>query len=266
MRPGSLRKRSSFLEFAGLFASRSQSLFRLRFRLREAPFRSKNFCRFMLVALTALAGLSGVLLAQVTTNDVASVTFTLDFPDSDPSHYSIAVNTAGHAKFESAEKTDPKGQDQNYESDFEVSPGNRDRIFEWAKQARYFEGKVDAGNSKLAFTGEKTLSYQDGQRSFTARYNYSNLEPVRELTTLFQNIEGTLDYGRRLAYLHKYQKLALDDELKRMVAQARQNELSEVQGVTPVLQAIVDDPSVMNMARARAKELIQMGSSARPAN
>ena len=122
-----------------------------------------------------------------------------------------------------------------------MSARNRERIFEWAKQAQYFAGKIDSGNHKLAFTGTKMLSYQDGQRSNTARYNYSNLAAVQQLTTLFQNMAGTLEYGRRLAYYHRYQKLALDDELKRMEAQAKNNELSEIQGVAPVLQEILED-------------------------
>jgi hypothetical protein len=218
----------------------------------------------MLGLFVAVSALSGFLLAQTPGTGTVEVAFTLDFPNSDPSHYSIVVDAAGHAKFECTVKVEEGGEDQNYRLDFEVSPGNRQRIFEWARQARYFEGKVDSGNRKLAFTGEKTLSYRDGQRSNTAQYNYSNLEPVRDLTSLFQNMEQTLDYGRRLTYLHKYQKLALDEELKHMEAQARHNELSEVQGVVPVLQEIVDDPSVINVARARAKELIEIAAA--PAN
>ena len=123
-----------------------------------------------------------------------------------------------------------------------------------------FFGKDRLGQSQAGFYGEKILSYQDGQRSVTARYNYSNLEPVRQLTALFQNMAGTLDYGRRLTYYHRYQKLALDEELKRMETQAKNNELSEIQGVAPVLEGIVEDTSVINVVRARAKELIQMGS------
>jgi hypothetical protein len=160
-------------------------------------------------------------------------------------------------------KIEEDSEEQPYGAEFDVSGGNRERIFEWAKQARYFAGKMDSGNRKLAFTGAKMLSYQDGQRSNTARYNYSTLEPVRELTTLFQNMAETLEYGRRLAYYHRYQKLALDDELKRMEAQAKNDELSEIQGVRPVLQQIVEDTSVINVVRARAKELIQMGSGDR---
>jgi hypothetical protein len=202
--------------------------------------------------------------SQLASNSTSSatITFTLDFPQSDPTHYSIIVDAAGHAIYECTGKVQADSEEQTYKTEFSVSAGNRERIFEWTKQAKYFSGKIDSGNQKLAFTGGKTLSYQDGQRSFTARYNYSSLEPVRQLTALFQNMGGTLDYGRRLAYYHRYQKLALDEELKRMETQARNNELIEIQGVAPVLQEIVEDTSVINVVRARAKELIQMGSGA----
>jgi hypothetical protein len=168
------------------------------------------------------------------------------------------VDVDGHALYECTAKLQQDSEAQTYKADFNLSAANRERIFEWAKQAKYFSGKVDSGNQKLAFTGAKTLSYQDGQRSFTARYNYSNLEPVRELTKLLQNIAGTQDYGRRLAFYHRYQKLALDEELKRMETQARNNELSEIQGVAPVLDEIIADTTVINVVRGRAKAIIQM--------
>jgi len=198
------------------------------------------------------------------TASTATVTFTLDFPQSSPDHYSLAVDADGHARYECAGKVEKDSEEETYVAEFEVSPRNRQRIFEWAKQAQYFAGKIDSGNGKLAFTGAKVLSYQDGQRSYTARYNYSNLEPVRQLTALFQGMAGTLEYGRRLAYYHRYQKLALDDELKRMETQAKNNELSEIDGVAQVLREIVNDASVINVVRARAQRLMQMGTSAGP--
>ncbi|HTU42586.1 MAG TPA: hypothetical protein VMF10_12830 [Candidatus Aquilonibacter sp.] len=144
-----------------------------------------------------------------------------------------------------------------------MSPDSREKIFGWARQAHYFAGNVDSGNHKLAFTGTKILAYHDAQHDNAARYDYSNLAPVRELTDLFQGMATTLEYGRRLVYYHRYQKLALDDELKRMEAQARNNELSEIQSLTPVLQEIVDDNSVLNITRARAQELMQLGHGGR---
>ncbi len=226
--------------------------------------QSMRWLRGAAVAVLVAVGISGLAMPQQAASDRAAstpvVTFTLDFPQSQPTHYSIAVDAHGHATYECAVKAEEDSDEQTYRMEFEMTAANRNRIFEWAKEAKYFSGAIDSGNRKLAFTGAKILSYQDGQRSATARYNYSNLEPVRQLTTLFQSVAGTLDYGRRLTYYHRYQKLALDEELKRMEEQAKNNELSEIQGVAPVLQGIVEDSSVINVVRARARELIQMAS------
>jgi hypothetical protein len=192
----------------------------------------------------------------------ATVTFALDFPQSNPAHYSITVDAAGHARYESVGKIAEDSEDDKYESEFEMSPGNRERIFECTKRAGYFSGNIDGRNRKVAFTGEKTLSYRHGEQLSSARYNYSDVEPVRQLTELFQGMAATLEFGRRLTYYHRYQKLALDDELKQMEEQAKANQLSEIQATAPVLREIAEDASVINGVRVRARELIEMGSGA----
>lgn len=193
--------------------------------------------------------------------DPASVTFSLDFPDSSPEHYSIAVQSDGHTHYESSGKiTADSDVRDNYETDFVFSDPTRARIFELAAQAHYFSGKVDSGNKKLAFTGSKKLIYKDGQRNSSADYNYSSQPAVQQLTTLFQGVASTMEFGRRLTYFHRYQKLALDDELKRMEDEATRGELAELQAVSPVLQAIYEDTSVINVVRARARRIIELKS------
>jgi hypothetical protein len=216
----------------------------------------------LLILLFIAAAVLPLYSQRAASDAAAVVTFTLDFPDSDPSHYSIAVGQDGQGTYESSAKTSPDSEEQLYESEFEVSRTNRERIFALARQAGLFAGTLDSGNHKLAFTGKKTLSYQDGQRKYSAAFNYSTIPAVQQLTELFQNIASTLDYGRRLAYSHRYQKLALDDELKRMETQAKNNELSEIRSIAPVLQEIVDDASVITVVRARAQRLIEMGKVA----
>jgi hypothetical protein len=214
------------------------------------------------IALVAIVALSALAVSQSATRPMVSaplITFTLDFPQSNPAQYSIAIDATGHASYECTGTVEQDSDPQVYRLEFEVSASTREKIFQWAKQAKYFAGKIDSGNDKLAFTGAKVLSYRDGERSNTAHYNYSNLQPVRELTTLLQSMAGTLEYGRRLEYFHHYQKLALDVELKRMDAQARNNELAELQAVAPVLQKIADDSTVINVVRARAKDLLSYG-------
>ena len=193
----------------------------------------------------------------------ANITFTLVFPASDPDRYSISVTADGHGTYECSAKIAPESDDrENYQAEFELSPAGRARIFDLAAQAHFFTGKVDSGNRKLAFTGSKTLTYKDDQRSTAATYNFSTVPPVQEITAFFQNLSATLEYGRHLAYFHRYQKLALDEELKRMEDQARSHELNELQAVQPVLQQILDDASVLNVVRARAERLMEMGKAA----
>lgn len=200
---------------------------------------------------------SSITLCQAA--DPAAITFSLDFPNSSPEHYSIAVQSDGHAHYESSGKiTADSDVRDNYETDFIFSDTTRVRIFDLAAQAHYFSGKVDSGDKKLAFTGSKKLIYKDDQRSSSAEYNFSRQPAVQQLTNLFQSVAATLEFGRRLTYFHRYQKLALDDELKRMEDQARIGELAELQAVSPVLQHIYEDTSVMNVVRARAHRIIEM--------
>jgi hypothetical protein len=213
-----------------------------------------------LIALIACCALLGGLPARAA--EPATVTFSLNFPGSDPERYSISVQSDGHAKYESSGNISSDSDDtENYATDFTISDATRSRIFDLAAQTHYFSGKIDSGNRKLAFTGAKKLTYSDGQRTSTADYNFSSLPSVQQLTTLFQAIGATLEFGRRLIYFHRYQKLALDDELKRMEEEARAGDLSELAAARPVLQEIYDDSSVINIVRARALRIMEMGKN-----
>lgn len=188
----------------------------------------------------------------------AKVIFSLDFPNSNPEHYSISVQSDGQARYESSGKISADSDDRDsFQTDFVLSDATRARIFDLAAQAHYFSGKVDSGK-KIAFTGAKKLSYQDAQRSLSVEYNYSTVPAVAQLTTLFQSVAASLEFGHRLSYFHRYQKLALDDELKRMEEDVRDGNLLELQAIKPVLQEIYDDSSVMNVVRARARRIMEM--------
>lgn len=212
-----------------------------------------------------------VLLASLAAraDGPATITYSQNFPGSDPEQYSIVVRSDGHVHYECTAKISSESEDrESYQTEFTVSDSTRAQIFDLASQSRYFSGKIDSGRRKLAFTGAKKLAYKDGQRVSEAAYNYSSLPAVQQLTTLFQSMSATLEFGRRLAYLHRYQKLALDDELKRMEDAARTGSILELQAVKPVLQEIYGDSSVMNVVRARAQRIMEMGNAAAatPAN
>jgi hypothetical protein len=194
--------------------------------------------------------------------DPATVTFSLYFPTSDPERYSISVESNGRAKYECSVKiSDDSEEREKYETEFILSDATRARVFDLAEHAHYFTGKIDSGNRKLAFTGEKKLTYKDAQRNTTADYNYSQQPAVQQITNLFQGMAATLEFGRRIAHYHRYQKLALDEELKRMENEAQSGELAEIRAAQPVLQEVYDDASVMNVVRARAQRIMELGKS-----
>lgn len=197
--------------------------------------------------------------ASAQASAASSIVFSLDFPNSSPEHYSISVQSDGHAHYESSGKiTVDSDERDSYQTDFVFSDANRARIFDLAAQAHYFEGKIDSGKKKIAFTGAKKLVYKDGAHNTSAEYNYSPVPEVQQLTSLFQNAGATLEYGRRLVYFHRYQKLALDDELKRMDDEAQRGEISELQAVSPILQDIYEDNAVIKVVRARAHRIMEM--------
>jgi hypothetical protein len=190
--------------------------------------------------------------------ELATVTFTLDFPGSQPGHYSVQVQSDGKARYQSSGRLLPESEESdNFDYEFAVSPATREKVFDLSAKAGYFQRDLDSHRKHLAFTGKKILGYKDAHRSGESTYNYSPDLAVQELTNLFQGLSSTLELGHRLEYSLRYQKLALAEELKRTEESARLSPPVEIQAIAPILQQIIADSSVMNVTRARAQRLLE---------
>ncbi|MGD0793478.1 MAG: hypothetical protein ABR920_17050 [Terriglobales bacterium] len=211
-----------------------------------------------LLIFSAILFSSTLACSQTEAQAPAVVTFTLDFPASQPEHYSIRVQSNGSVRYQSSGRLSPDSDEtDSFDLDFTVAKETRQRIFELAAKAGYFQKDLDSHHKGIAFTGKKTLGYKDAQRSGESTYNYSPNPAVQELTGLMQSLSATLEFGHRLQYDRHYQKLALDEELKRMEEMARTNQLVEVAAIQPILDQIIADPSVINVTRARAQRLLE---------
>jgi hypothetical protein len=214
------------------------------------------------VRVFALALLLALLARAASQSSSATVRFVLDFPGSNPSHYEITVQESGQGWYSSNGLLHRDSEPvEAAPLEFTISEKARQQIFDLVRRAHYFGGKIDSGNKSLANTGAKTLSYRDSSRSAEATYNYPSPAPVQQLTQIFQMLSATLEYGRRLQYFHKYQKLAIEDDLKRMEDLQRQSSLGDVSAIAPVLKEIANDQSVMNVSRARALRLLAAGAN-----
>jgi hypothetical protein len=145
-----------------------------------------------------------------------------------------------------------------------VSEATRNRIFDTARTLNYFNGKFDYRKGKIAFTGTKTLAFADSARHFETSYNWSENAKLRQLTELLQGVATTLEFGRSLDYLYRHDKLGLNAELKRMDELAGAGQLAELQALGPQLERIAGDSHVMEIARQKARRLLQRVNAANP--
>lgn len=214
---------------------------------------------FVLRAVLLLAAISLPVMGQ----QAATITYTQDFPGSDPAHYAISISADGHARYESNGRlvTPSKySQDDSVpdteQMEFSPSQSLIKKVFDLAKHAHYFKGQIENKRRNVAFTGKKTLSYKDATRDTSATYNFSTVAEVTELTQVFQNLSSTLEFGRRLEYCHRHQKLALDEVSKQLESSAKDGQVEDVSAIAPIMQKIVDDRSVLNVVRARLQRLL----------
>ena len=95
-----------------------------------------------------------------------------------------------------------------------MSAADRDKIFRYAREANYFNGDFSFKKHAVASTGKKTLTYVDPARHFQTTYDYSENKAIQEITSIFKGISNTIEHGRKLQFLRRFDKLGLEAELK----------------------------------------------------
>jgi hypothetical protein len=189
----------------------------------------------------------------------ATITYIFDWPQGIPwTKFSIEVQSDGKAHFDGTPHPEANNSDTDpVQQDFTMSASNRERIFDLAQELNYFQGDLDAHIKHIAQTGQKTLQYQSPQVRGTATFNWSQNPDVKELTQLFTGIATTIDYGRKLEFQYRFDKLGMADRLKELEELKANQEVAELHLITPILRKIADDPNVMNIARQSAQHLLK---------
>jgi hypothetical protein len=241
--------------------------------------------KFVCLLLAALVQISAAQALQGTAQnrEIPTVTFDSVWDAATPQEYIITVKSDGPSTYLSRSvsrpvQADEYRQDKRWEEEkpaaspsadtdpefqveFSMSSATAQRIFKDAEQAGYFNGSFDYTKHAIANTGRKTLTYADPSRHFQTTFNFSENKAVDDLAHLFQGISNTIEFGRKLEFKHKYDKLGLEGELKAMENAMENHNLAELQLIAPTLQSIADDSSVMNIARARARRLLSKASN-----
>jgi hypothetical protein len=188
----------------------------------------------------------------------ASVRFSFDWSQGYPwQTYSITVQSDGKARFDGTPHADETNDTDPYQQDFTMSAANRQKIFDLTQKLNYFQGDFASRMKNIAQTGKKTLHYQSPQAQNSTTYNWSQNTDVEELTRLFTAIATTIDFGRKLAFQYRFDKLGMDKLLKELEAQQASHGVEELAIISPMLRKIANDPNLMNISRQSAERLLR---------
>jgi hypothetical protein len=222
--------------------------------------------RLALLVLLLSLPVSAQTTSSAPTAAQATVSFGFQWNQGIPwTNYSVQVEADGKTHFKGIPNSSQGGEMDPVEEDFVMSAANLQEIFDSARKLNYFRGDLDSHLKHIAQTGIKTLEYRSAEVHGSSSYNYSQNPTVQRLTQLFLGLATTLDYGRKLAWQYRYDKLGLDQELRELEQLQAGHQLEELSLLEPILRKMLDDPNLMHITRQSAERLLKAMGAPGPA-
>ena len=152
---------------------------------------------------------------------------------------------------------------QHIDRTLAVSPATTAKIFHAAHAADRFNTACASKAKNIADTGAKTLSYSGADGSGSCVYNYTENKIAAMLTDIFLGMAYTLDEGRRLEFLHRYDRLGLDAEMNFFAQQVTEGHALELGTISSTLTSIANDTALMQRVRLRAASMLEQAQDSR---
>src|SRR5438132_14104923 len=194
----------------------------------------------------------------------AEVSFQFDRTGLPVPHFTLRIREDGTGRYQAdqaetpATATSMRGQAaQHIDRPVNLTRDTVAKIFKAARGSNYFNIECASKAKNIADTGKKTLSYTGSDGSGSCTYNYSEIKTIDTLTNTFLAIAYTLDEGRRLEFLHRYDRLGLDAEMNLLSQEAEAGRALELGTIAAALAAIVDDTALIQRVRLRAQKMLE---------
>jgi hypothetical protein len=194
----------------------------------------------------------------------AEVSFQFDRTGLPVPRFTLRLKEDGTGRYEAdqaeiaATETSMRGQAaQHIDRPINLSKGTVAKIFKAARTLNYFNIECASKLKNIADTGKKTLSYTGPDGSGSCVYNYSENKTVGTLTDTFLAIAYTIDEGRRLEFLHRYDRLGLDSEMISLAQEVEAGRALELGTISPALASIADDTAVIQRVRLKAQKMLE---------
>jgi hypothetical protein len=229
-------------------------------RFRRVP----PFCSLVLLsAFSALHAQAPAVSDPPTATTGPRVTFAFERKGLAVPKYQIVINrdTTGSYQGEVVQHASGAGVSaqmapQEFHRQINISGATVARIFKLADQLDHFNKTCASKAKNIADSGTKTLTYSGPDGTGSCTYNYSEIKDVQALTDIFQAIAETMDQGRELDHLHRFDRLGLDAALKALADELGEGRALEVGTIATSLHSIAADPEVMERVRTRASAML----------
>jgi len=187
-----------------------------------------------------------------------TVVFSKDFPGSVPPYYSVTVRESGAAVY----RTDPA---DDAPIEFRLPSEVTAEIFPLARKLSLLQGAALESKRRVANMGRKTLEYHNGAEHSTASFNHTEVPEALALLGLFERISQTQQHALRLQYLIQFDRLGIVKALLQLETDLDHGRLVGPALLVPVLEQIVRDRAVVQLAKGRAAQILGKIQSARTA-
>jgi len=144
--------------------------------------------------------------------------------------------------------------------EFQVSDRTRRIAFNLAQRLDYFAGSFGESQSTPNQNNVHTLAYRYERVSNQFTYSASSDPDIEELTSVFEELSQTFEYGRKLNDLEVHDKKGIQPQLEAMRTKAERHALRDLPALLPILRGLASDASLDASVRKQAATLIAMAS------
>ena len=199
----------------------------------------------------------------------ALIRFQFDRPGLPVPHFRLEIREDGQGTYHAEPAPTPASTGARVSLDppakvvdqtFQIAPALTGRIFHEARDAHQFRIPCASRAKNIADTGAKTLTYEGPDGASACTYNYTEKKEIAALTDTFLALGTTLDEGRRLDFMHRYDRLGLDAEVGQFEHTVADGRALGLSAIAPTLQALVDDGDLMQRVRQRAAKLLEQAN------
>jgi hypothetical protein len=179
-----------------------------------------------------------------------AVTYRRVFEGSIPEFVEITVRQDGMAKADVRQLDESASPEE-----FTVGPAIRGVIFNLTRDLKNFQGAKLESPRKVAFLGKKTLRWEKGAEAHEAEFNYTVDPKASQLQRMFDNLAQEQTDLMMLEQGARFDRLGINEALNRFEDHLNQRILPDPERFLPVLDRIVGDNRLLEIARQKARSL-----------